>query len=112
MRSDGFSLVEMLLVIVTIGVLAVIAMPHLIVYRGRAIDAELQSDLRNAAVAVESYFIQHSVYPQSADAIRTQGFQPSEGVTLTLSPTTPNNYQITAAKAGSTQPSFTYTTGH
>ena len=108
-RNDGFTLVEILIIIAIIGLLAVIAIPQFIAYRSQAIDAQLKSDLRNAAVAVESYFTKKSVYPGSLAEIEQYGFHPTDGVTLTLTIVTPNSYSITAAKPGGTQPSFTFT---
>lgn len=107
-RSDGFTLVEILIVIVIIGLLAAIAIPQFITYRNQAVDAQLKSDLRNAAVAVESYFTKKSVYPASLAEIEGYGFHPSDGVTLTITVVTPDSYSITAAKPGGTQPSFTF----
>jgi type IV pilus assembly protein PilA len=108
-RNEGFTLVEILIIIVIIGLLAVIAIPQFISYRSRAIDAQLKSDLRNAAVAVESYFAKWSSYPASVAQIHGYGFQPTDGVTLTITVVTPNSYSITATKQGGTQPSFTFT---
>jgi type IV pilus assembly protein PilA len=108
-RNTGFTLVEVLIIIAIIGLLAVIAIPQFIGYRSRAIDAQLKSDLRNAAVAVESYFTKNSVYPASVTEIESYGFHPTDGVTLTLTIVAPNSYLITAAKPGGTQPSFTLT---
>jgi len=107
-RNDGFTLVEILIVIVIIGLLAAIAIPQFITYRNQAIDAQLKSDLKNAAVAIESYFTKKSVYPASLTEIEGYGFHPTDGVTLTLTIVTPSNYSITAAKPGGTQPSFTF----
>ncbi|MGE5219533.1 MAG: type IV pilin protein, partial [Chloroflexota bacterium] len=108
-RNTGFTLIEVLLVIAIIGVLAVIAIPQFIAYRSRAIDAQMKSDLRNAAVAVESYFVKHSVYPASISEVDGFGFQPTSGVTLTLDVVSQSSYTITAAKSGGTQASFTFT---
>jgi type II secretory pathway pseudopilin PulG len=107
-RSEGFTLVEILIIIVIIGLLAAIAIPQFISYRSRAIDAQLKSDLRNAAVAVESYFTKKSVYPASLAEIQGYGFHPTDGVTLAITIVTPNSYSLTAAKPGGTQPSFTF----
>jgi type IV pilus assembly protein PilA len=105
----GFSLVELLIIIVIIGLLAVIGIPQFISYRSRSIDAQLKSDLRNAAVAVESYFTKRSVLPSSIDEIQGFGFQPTDGVTLTLNVVTATSYTLSAAKPGGSQPSFTFT---
>jgi type IV pilus assembly protein PilA len=107
-RNAGFTLVEVLIIIVIIGLLAAIAIPQFIAYRSRAIDSQLKSDLRNAAVAVESYFTKKSVYPAGIAEIQGYGFHPTDGVTLTITVLTPNSYSITAAKPGGTQPSFTF----
>lgn len=103
----AFTLIEVLLVIAIIGLLAVIAIPQFIRYRSQAVDAQLKSDLRNAAVAVESYFTKNSVYPASIAEVDGYGFRPSDGVTVTLTIVSANSFTITAAKPGGTQPSFT-----
>jgi prepilin-type N-terminal cleavage/methylation domain-containing protein len=108
LQDRGFTIIELLIIIAIIGVLAIIAIPQFITYRSRAIDAQLKSDLRNAAVAVEGYFTKKSVYPSSIADIQTFGFQATDGVTLTLA-SGASSYTITAAKPGGTQPSFTFT---
>jgi type IV pilus assembly protein PilA len=107
--KSGFSLVELLLVIAIIGLLAVIAIPQFISYRSKSVDAQLKSDLRNAAVAVESYYAKNSAYPSSVTDIEGYGFHATDGVTVSLALVTPTSYTITAAKAGGTQASFTFT---
>jgi prepilin-type N-terminal cleavage/methylation domain-containing protein len=107
-RNRGFTLVEILVVIAVIGLLAAIAIPQFISYRSQGIDAQMKSDLRNAAVSVEAYFTKRSVYPLSIAEIQEYGFKATSGVTLTLSIVTPNSYTITAAKPGGTQPTFTF----
>ena len=108
-RKRGFTLIEVLLVVAIIGLLAVIGIPQFISYRSQAVDAQLKSDLRNAAVAIEGYFAKHSVYPSNITEIQGYGFQASDGVALSLVIVTPSTYTITAAKSGGTQASFTFT---
>ena len=112
-RDHGFSLLEVLLVVGVIGLLAAIAIPQFMSYRSEAIDAQLKSDLRNAAVAIESYYAKKNVLPASIAETAGYGFQSTAGVTLSLLLVSPTAYQLTASKSGGSQPSFTYdsTTG-
>jgi type IV pilus assembly protein PilA len=108
-RDLGFTLIEVLIVVAIVALLAAIGIPQFIAYRNRAVDAQMKSDLRNAAVAVESYYAKKSVYPANMNEVEGFGFQPTTGVTLTLNVLSQTNYTITAAKPGGTQSSFTFT---
>lgn len=107
-KGGGFTLVELLVVVSIIGLLAAIAIPQFISYRSRGIDAQMKSDLRNAAVAIEGYYTKRSVYPASIAEIAGFGFRSSDGVNLSLVILSQNAYTLTAAKPGGTQASFTY----
>jgi len=107
-RAQGFTLVEILVVIAVIGILAAIAIPQFMTYKREAIDAEMKSDLRNASVAIESYYAKQSVLPASLAETSGYGFHPSDGVTVSLTVVSSTAYTLNAAKAGGTQPSFTY----
>jgi prepilin-type N-terminal cleavage/methylation domain-containing protein len=106
--ARGFSLLELLVVVAIIGVLAAIAIPQFASYRARAVDSQMKSDLKNAALAMDSYFAEKKEYPTSLAAIVSVGFNQTDGVALTIAVPTPSSFTITASKANGTQPSFTF----
>jgi type IV pilus assembly protein PilA len=59
----GFTLIELLVVVIIIGILAAIAIPVFLNQRASAQNASVQSDLRNAAIEVETYYTQNQAYP-------------------------------------------------
>lgn len=67
-KSRGFTIVELLIVIVVIGILAAIT---IVAYNGiqnRAIAATLQSDLNNATKMLKLYQVEYGAYPTSIDS--------------------------------------------
>ncbi len=61
--DNGFTLVELLVVVVIIGILAAIAIPQFNAYRQRAYNASAVSDLKNFKTAMESYYADFQKYP-------------------------------------------------
>lgn len=111
--QDGFTLLELIVVVGVLGILAAIAIQQFAIYRARAVDAAMRSDLKNAALAMESYYGEFLEYPTTLNAIQLVGFRKTSGVTLTITVPTPSAFTITAAMPNGTQPSFTFdsTTG-
>jgi len=64
--EGGFTLIELLVVIAIIGILAAIAIPQFAAYRRRSFEAQVKSDLHNAAVAEEAYFVGANTYKDCA----------------------------------------------
>jgi len=85
-KDDGFTLIELMIVIAIIGILAGIAIPQYSLYRTRSFNAAAQADLRNAATAQEAYFLDHETYCSAATNLIGPTYMLffSQGVSLTI----------------------------
>lgn len=82
--EGGFTLIELLVVIAIIGILAAIAIPQFAAYRRRSFEAQVKSDLHNAAVAEEAYFVSGNTYKACSACTGTnlEGFNNTNNVTV------------------------------
>ncbi len=79
-RQAGFTLIELLVVVSILSVLAAIALPQFASRQGKAFDARVMADAKNAALAQEAYFTDFSTY-LDGDCAGLPGMKVSEGVT-------------------------------
>lgn len=93
----GFTLIEMLIVMVVLGILAAIAIPKLNVTRERSYFAAMKSDLKNVAAQEELYYADTYTYTSSLNALE---FHVSDGVTITINEATTSGWAATATHAG------------
>ena len=83
MRSTqkGFTLVELLIVVVVIGILAAIAIPKFQNTKGKGYAATIKSDIRNLTSMQEDYFYFNETY---ASTLNQLSFAGTDGVTITI----------------------------
>ena len=88
-RRAGFTMVELLIVIVILGVLAALAAPRFETSKRKTFVTSMVSDLRSIVTTAESYFAQAGTY------VNYQAPAGSNGATITFTGTA-NGWRATA----------------
>ncbi|HWE41003.1 MAG TPA: prepilin-type N-terminal cleavage/methylation domain-containing protein [Gemmatimonadaceae bacterium] len=80
-RRAGFTLIEVMVVVVILAILAAMAIPRFKNTKGKGHSAALRTDLRNLATAEESFFFSNGRYSTVLDSLNFRG---SPGVIVTI----------------------------
>ena len=69
-NQKGFTLIELMIVVVIIGILAAIAIPNFIAMQNRAKEGSTKANMHTFQLAAEDYGVQHDgVYAAGADTV-------------------------------------------
>jgi len=101
MTSDnkrGFTIIELLVVVVIIGILAAIAIPKFAMTKDKSRMASVKSDLRNTMTAEEAYFADYSTFGSLSQLQANSNYTLSQGNAGSVT-TASNGYTATISNA-------------
>jgi prepilin-type N-terminal cleavage/methylation domain-containing protein len=93
--SRGFTLIELVVVVLIIGILAAIVTRQMGQTQEKAYVSSMKADLRNFALAEESYFYDNGMYAANVGLTGTVGFTLTPGVTITVNEATKSGWSAT-----------------
>lgn len=103
-HEQGFTLVELLVVVVIVAILAGVAIPTFLQQRERAWESATRAELRSAVVALETYRAEEGGYAAAALSSSDWGYASSEGVTLTTVSLSASAFCLSAHYGAPTDP--------
>lgn len=96
--DEGFTLIELMIVVAIMAILVAIAIPQLSLYRAKSYNTAATSDLKNAAIAQEAYYVDNRLYTNNITNLATDPYNLhiSQGVSIGVSSATNEAYIMTA----------------
>ena len=104
LQSKGFTLIELMITVVIIGVLAAIAYPGYTKYMQQTRRSDAQIALIDAANLMEKYYSDCNYYTSTLGGSRGCGTSPTVGSALGYRTTSPEGYYTLAPAAGIINP--------
>ena len=109
----GFTMVELLIVVLIIGILAAVALPSFLNQRSKAADAQAKTQVVTGRNAIEVYYFDHRTYiganmntPPDPDSLRTIEPALSSDPIPQITATSDKTYTIQAVSTGSPAVTF------
>lgn len=100
-RLRGFTLIEVMIVVVIIGILAAIALPSYQEYVIRGNRTEGQALLVDAAARQERYFAQNNTYADDISKLNMSEDSPNQHYKVSVTSADSNSYKLLATAQGS-----------
>ena len=103
-RDDGFTLVELIVVMVVIGVLATVAVTSYLGFRDRAARISAQANVRTVIPALDAYHVEKETYAGATLSILRTGYDlqidDSAASSYKISDETPTSFCLQSAIGG------------
>lgn len=96
-NQEGFTLIELMIVIAIIGILAAIAIPNFISYRKRSYNTAANADIKNLYTAAQAYYTDSPAGEPTLDDLKAYGFRQTQDVTVNVTAATQDNFAATTA---------------